>query len=157
MGNAIEIDVSFMRNRTLPSSNNRRHICGARRFPYDVQQTPAFQLTYVWFVQATFAGVMGSLATDTFYYGSAVHLSGHLRIVQTLASQMGRDEIERRDGGGGGGVTIGCEFRKLLRRHAEVLGLCHDLRELCGPFVFGQFLVASLQLCVVAYQLTLVS
>lgn len=153
-----------LRKKTFFRSLNQFIYNCLHSFPYDIQRSPNFELTYLWFVQATFTAVFGTLATDTFYYGCALALSGHLRVVQ---HRIGRLNFER--AGDNDRLTgndykhrskrrrrISREFRELLAHHERVLAMCADLVDVCVPIVFTQFWIASMQLCVVAYQLTLV-
>lgn len=109
---------------------------------------PAYEITYLWFIQAIYVAVFGLLAADSFFYGSALWLGSHFKCVQR---QLGNIQFEDAKG------RISSEFRSLIVYHDRILRNCELLNEIFEWILFSQFLFNSMQLCVIAYQLTLVN
>lgn len=118
------------------------------RFPFDTQKSPAYELVFLWFCHGTVAATVGSLASDTLCYGCVVYLSGHFRVIQSQVLAIRHENAST--------TKISKELAQLIRYHMRIIDLCDDLNTIFSPVVFTQFLFASVQLCVVAFQMTLV-
>lgn len=118
-------------------------------FLYDVTRFPNYELTYLWFAYTTFVSVTAALAIDSLFYAFALNLSAHFRIVQHR--MHGRRNFQNRDG------QLSSTFRRVIRYHRNVIELCTCLAYVYWPVVFTQLMITSMQLCVIAYQITLVS
>jgi hypothetical protein len=121
-------------------------------FLYDISKSPAFELTYFicaascflrvfmsvrWFefcrsFQAFFGFQVG---VDTFFFSCCLNISTHFDILR-----------ESFDG----------DKKKFVEKHLELLNLVKDLNELFNEVVFCQFLLSSLQLCVLGFQVVIV-
>lgn len=45
-------------------------------------------------------------------------------------------------------------IENVIKKHIDLIDLCDNLSKAYQPIVFSQFLISSLQLCTVGYQLT---
>lgn len=124
------------------------------RFPYDINISPFYELSYLAFSHATFFAAFGATAIDTLFYASAFNLSGHFIIIQkrmrSLRFERFGKEKELRS-------IAFREMRDLIQYHNRTIDLSNELTATYEPILFGQFLISSLQICVIAFQLTLVS
>lgn len=118
------------------------------RFPYDTQTFPAYELTFIWFCHATVAAILGQMICDTLCYGSVVYLAGHFKVVQQKFVTMKFGNRSQN--------SIANELYQLLGYHSRIICAFNDLNQIVGTFLFPEFGGRSLQLCVVAFQLTLV-
>lgn len=102
----------------------------------------------MWFTQSAFFVAFGTTAIDSLFYASTFNLSGHFNIVQ---GKIKRLRYEINDG------HLTREFVNIIRYHQKLFLICDHLTNIYKPILFSHFVISSLQLCVVAYQLTLVS
>lgn len=114
------------------------------RFPYDIQQSPAYELTYLWFCHGTLAAILGTLTTDTLCFGCVMYLSGHFKVVQFQIQSIKTNPKMRE------------EIGQLVRYHKRLIKAFEELNGIASPILLTQFSVASVQLCVVVFQMTLV-
>lgn len=153
---------------TVPSHPGLLH-----RFYYDIQTSPNYELTYLWFVQATLLVALSAVGIDTLFYACAWNLAGHFRIVQqrfaavALCSTGRRRASARNDCGkmdvdddvddaDNDDVGISAEFRQLIGYHGRIIDLAARLSNVYESIMLAQFLLSSLLMCMIAYQLTLV-
>lgn len=118
----------------------------AHSFFYDVSVTPNFQLTYLWFMQSTFLCALGTPAIDTLFYAVASNLSAHLRVIQRRAKYLQFDVVGYRRA-----------LRDLILYHQRIIHHTEYLTKTFQPILLVHFTVSSVQICVIAYQLSLVS
>lgn len=123
------------------------------RVPYDMTATPQYHFTYLWFTHSTIVAMLVSMGVDVIFYGCAFNCTAHLRIIQKNMTEMifeeKRDDCDK--------MAITNEFRANLKQHSIVLDVTKKLNDIFYPVILSQFLLSSLQLCVIAYQLTMVS
>ena len=100
----------------------------------------------MWFVQSTYLAAVGSTAIDTLFYASAFNLSGHLKIIQYNLEHLEFNGIINDSEG------LCC----IISKYTQIIDTCNDLTDVYKPILLTQFLISSLQICVIAYQLTLV-
>lgn len=117
---------------------------------YDISKSPNYELTYLWFVQGAFVVVFVSLAVDSLFYAAAFNLSGHFKIIQNKIENLKFEQSTMSD------VQLSQHFRQVIKYHKKIKRMITYLTEIYKPILLIQFMVASLQLCVVGYQLTLV-
>lgn len=141
------------------------------RFIYDETKSPYYELTYLWFIQATFISACGATAVDTLFYASAFNLGGHFKAIRNRLENVNYEKIKfvkPMNQGIKATQKIGIlknsfEQNKLyanliaaIQYHQEIYEMCQIMLDAYRPVVFMQFLISSVQLCVIAYQLTLV-
>lgn len=102
----------------------------------------------MWFVQSAFFVSFGTTAIDSLFYASTFNLSAHFYIVQDKIKRLNYETFD-------GHLTR--EFVNIIRYHQKLFQICDHLTVIYKPIIFSHFVISSLQLCVVAYQLTLVS
>lgn len=94
-----------------------------------------------------------SMGVDVVFYGCAFNCTAHLRIIQKNMTEMiyesKREDCDK--------MALTNEFRANLKQHSKVLDITKILNDIFYPVILAQFLLSSLQLCVIAYQLTMVS
>lgn len=105
-------------------------------------------------MQATYITGFGSCAVDTFFYACAFNLSGHLKALQYRIENLNFGEKHDESIGR---IKISHELKETIQYHTKIIDLCNDLTSLYKPVIFIQLLVSSLQICVLAYQFTLVN
>lgn len=86
---------------------------------------------------------------DSLFYAAALNLSAHFSIVQYRMGE--RKSFQNHKG------NLSAEFRTTIKYHIRIVGMCSELASVYRPIVFTQLMISSLQICVIAYQLTLVS
>lgn len=118
-------------------------------FVYNVNRSPSYELTYLWFIQATCICAFGTPAIDTFFYAGAFNVSAHFQIIQRHA-----DRIRY---GTNGGYISWLQLRELRAYHQRTIDLAQYLTQTYQPILLVHFAVSSVQICAIAYQLTLVN
>lgn len=115
-------------------------------------KTPYYHFTYLWFVHSTIVAMLVALGVDVIFYGCAFNCTAHLRIIQKSMTEMifeaKRDDCDK--------MELTNDFRATLKYHAKVCDITSVLNDIFYPVILSQFLLSSLQLCVIAYQLTMV-
>lgn len=102
------------------------------------------------------AGI-GSVGMDCLFYGSSFNLSSHFQIIQKKIRNRKFDRITMQHASRNGARLAAEEFVGIIRYHQKVLDICEKFANLYSAVLFIQFLTTSVQLCVIAFQLTLVS
>lgn len=103
-------------------------------------------------MQATFLSAFGATGIDTLFYASAFNLSGHFEVIQSKILQFKYETNHSANNK----KELSRDFDELIRYHRQIIDMCEDLTQAYKPIVFMHFLISSLQMCVIAYQLTLV-
>lgn len=134
----------------MPTKNNE---INRNSFLYDISVSPNYELTYLWFVQCTYLAAIGSVGMDCLFYGSSINISSHFQIIQRKISDKTFDRIDASSGR----RVVTKEFVDVIKYHQKVLDICGQFGHLYAAILFFQFLITSAQLCVIAFQLTLVS
>lgn len=124
---------------------------------YDDSVSPNYELTYLWFVQCTYLAVFGSVGVDCLFYGSSMNISAHFKIIQTKARHIQFDQLRAKNKARCSHQCAKGEFFDLIKYHQQMLNICEEFENMYSTILFAQFLVTSAQLCVIAFQLTLVS
>lgn len=114
-----------------------------------MDRSPSYELTYLWFIQSTCICAFGTPAIDTVFYASAFNISAHFQIIQRHA-----DRIQY---GTAGGFVPWKQLRELRAYHQRTIDLAQFLTHTYQPILLVHFAVSSVQICAIAYQLTLVN
>lgn len=96
---------------------------------------------------------LSAVGIDTLFYACVCNIVGHLQILQHRFSSVQLHDKTNRSLR----PTLSREFRKMIVYHNKIISLADSLSDVYQPIMLMQFLITSLLLCVIAYQLTLVS
>ncbi|CAO1423916.1 unnamed protein product [Diamesa serratosioi] len=102
-------------------------------FLYDISVFPNYEITYFIFCLATYATV----AVDTLFFGFCLNICAHFNIIRSLT------------------FADNLNYRGFVKYHQEILELCSCLNGIYFPVIFTQFLVSSVLLCVIGFQLVM--
>nr|AID61224.1 odorant receptor [Calliphora stygia] len=114
------------------------------RFAFDIESFPGYEIAYIYTGLVTLAVVMYAVATDGLFVSFAINLVSHLKILQKSIEEntfLKSDE------------ELHGDLKSYIEYHNLILSLYNELREIYSPIVFGQFLMTSLQVCVIVYQM----
>jgi hypothetical protein len=118
------------------------------RFFYDVSSSPAYELTYIVMCFAIFSVIFGAVAVDTLYSSSIIILCSHFKIIQKRFKALTQDDLK---------TGARKSLFKIIEYHIFILDLCQCFKDFFEPIILAQFLLSSLLLCVLGFQLTMVS
>lgn len=96
---------------------------------------------------------LSAVGIDTLFYACVCNIVGHLQILQHRFSSVQLHDKTNRSLR----PTLSREFRNMIVYHNKIISLADSLSDVYQPIMLMQFLITSLLLCVIAYQLTLVS
>lgn len=116
-------------------------------FPYSITVSPNYEITYLWFVQASSLVGVGHIAADTIFYACVCNLVGHYHIIQ---DRWAAAKLHH-----GSSASLSNEVRTLIVYHVRLDELANRMSAMYQPIMMVQFMGTSLLLCVIAYQLTL--
>lgn len=108
-------------------------------FFHDISYSPIYEITYFCFSYATCTTISGAVGVDTLFAGYIFNIVCHLNILQKRFHH-------RHD----------TAMQPLFEYHSHILELCSFLNEIYSEIVFTQFLISSLLLCAIGFQITLV-
>lgn len=91
---------------------------------------------------------MYAVATDGLFVSFAINLVSHLKILQKSIED---NKFLKSD------EELHSDLKSYIVYHNLILSLYNELRDIYSPIVFGQFLMTSLQVCVIVYQMVTVS
>ncbi|KNC32434.1 putative odorant receptor 82a [Lucilia cuprina] len=114
------------------------------RFAFDFETFPGYEFAYIYTGLVTLSVVMYAVATDGLFVSFAINLVSHLKILQKSIENntfLKSDEELHKD------------LKSYIEYHNLILSLYNELRDIYSPIVFGQFLMTSLQVCVIVYQM----
>lgn len=121
-------------------------------FPYDTSTSPNYELTYFVFSYAThvticvcvrlamtcagkfsfLSDLLRQVGFDALFFGSCFNISAHFDILKN---------------------SFDGDKAKFVKYHQEVLDIAKDLDRLAKPAVLAQFLISSMLLCVIGFQI----
>lgn len=100
-------------------------------------------------MHGTLLAMAGSIGIDTLFYASAFNLSGHFQIIQHKIEHLKINNFNDRN-------ASSMDLIDIIKYHKNIIDMCNELTKLYQPILFTQFLISSVQICVIAFQLTLV-
>ncbi|CAD6993496.1 unnamed protein product [Ceratitis capitata] len=118
------------------------------RFPFDFESTPGYQIAYVYTILITIVVVMHATSVDGLFVSFTTNLRGHFQALQYFIETNTFNKSEAR---------LQKELRFYVEYHVRLLGLAQSVQRIFKPIIFGQFLMTSLQVCVIIYQLVMSS
>lgn len=86
--------------------------------------------------------VVTAIGVDTLFCGFSFYICAQFKIIEyeLLDNSKLNDHNQA--------------VRSAIKKHIDLIDLCGNLSKAYQPIVFSQFLISSLQLCTVGYQLT---
>lgn len=91
---------------------------------------------------------MHATSVDGLFVSFTTNLRGHFQALQYFIETNTFNKSEAR---------LQKELRFYVEYHVRLLGLAQSVQRIFKPIIFGQFLMTSLQVCVIIYQLVMVS
>ncbi|XP_013102265.1 odorant receptor 82a [Stomoxys calcitrans] len=114
------------------------------RFPFDFESSPGYEVCYIYTGLVTLAVVMYAVAIDGLFLSFTINLVAHLKILQHYIKT---NTFKKSD------QELQSDVSFYVRYHNIILDLYKEIRDVYAPIVFGQFLMTSLQVCVIVYQM----
>ncbi|XP_077284425.1 odorant receptor Or1-like [Arctopsyche grandis] len=118
-------------------------------YPFDIKETPIFQIIYLYQIISGLMNAMVNISMDTLGSGIMALTAGQLDILNYELSLLWRPN----------GKDSGYMLQKLkecIKYHQEIIRFVVDQEYVFGYMYLGQFLVAVIVICVSAFQLTLI-
>ncbi|XP_017119592.1 odorant receptor 82a [Drosophila elegans] len=114
------------------------------KFPFDDVGSPGYEVCFLYTILVTVVVVSYASAVDGLFISFAINLRAHFQTLQRQIenSQFDLPEKETQEG-----------IKSLVDYHDLLLCLSRQLRSIYTPTVFGQFVITSLQVGVIIYQL----
>ncbi|XP_011208732.2 odorant receptor 82a [Bactrocera dorsalis] len=116
------------------------------RFPFDFESTPGYEFAYIYTVFITIVVVMHATSVDGLFVSFTTNLRGHFQALQYFIETNTFDKSE---------ALLQRELGIYVQYHVRLLGLAQSVQRVFKPIIFGQFLMTSLQVCVIIYQLVM--
>uniref|UniRef100_A0A348AZT7 Odorant receptor n=1 Tax=Bactrocera dorsalis TaxID=27457 RepID=A0A348AZT7_BACDO len=116
------------------------------RFPFDFESTPGYEFAYIYTVFITIVVVMHATSVDGLFVSFTTNLRGHFQALQYFIETNTFDKSE---------ALLQRELGIYVQYHVRLLGLAQSVQRIFKPIIFGQFLMTSLQVCVIIYQLVM--
>ncbi|KAI8044792.1 hypothetical protein M5D96_000964 [Drosophila gunungcola] len=114
------------------------------KFPFDGVGSPGYEVCFLYTVLVTVVVVSYASAVDGLFISFAINLRAHFQTLQGQIENSQFDLPEKETQAG---------LKSLVDYHDLLLSLSRQLRSIYTPTVFGQFVITSLQVGVIIYQL----
>ncbi|XP_017035977.1 odorant receptor 82a isoform X2 [Drosophila kikkawai] len=114
------------------------------KFPFNDVDSPGYEFGFLYTVLVTVVVVAYASAVDGLFISFAINLRGHFQTLQQEIEHFDLALSERETNAG---------LKSMVDYHEELLSLSRKLRSIYMPTVFGQFVITSLQVGVIIYQL----
>lgn len=101
-----------------------------------------FGLIYALTVYCIYVVVITAIGVDTLFCGFSFFICAQFQIISYELSK--KKIFKNKD------ETV----QNAIKKHTVLINLCIKLSDAYQPVIFAQFLISSLQLCVVGYQIT---
>ncbi|KAH8359488.1 hypothetical protein KR093_006978 [Drosophila rubida] len=115
------------------------------KFPYDDVNSPGYEISYMYTLFVTIAVVLYASAVDGLFISFAIHLRAHFLALQQRIRQLKLGLADE--------AAVQQQLVHVVQYHVRLLDLANQLRATYMPIVFGQFLITSIQLGVIIYQI----
>jgi len=133
-----KIELKFLQNCWWFSSS---------RFPFNDLESPGYEVCFLYTVLVTIVVVAYASAVDGLFISFAINLRAHF---QTLHWKIANEEFGLSEN------ESHARLKSIVDYHVLLLSLSKKLRSIYTPTVFGQFVITSLQVGVIIYQLVTV-
>ncbi|KAL9898252.1 odorant receptor 82a [Glossina fuscipes fuscipes] len=134
------MDVSF----ELPMKRLRILLMLSCRFSFDFESTPGYQFCYIYTGLTTLVVIAYAVAIDGLFIGYTINLKAHFIALQSVIETNNFLKSERQ---------LQRDLSSCVGYHNKILSLAFKLRDIYRPIIFAQFLMTSLQVCVIVYQM----
>ncbi|EDW80505.2 uncharacterized protein Dwil_GK11569 [Drosophila willistoni] len=114
------------------------------KFPFNTENSPGYEIGFVYTAVFTTIVVVYASAIDGLFISFAINLRGHFQALQHDIRKAVYNDTK---------VDPQATIISLVDYHVELLSLSKQLRLIYMPIVFGQFLITSLQVGVIIYQM----
>ncbi|KRG00474.1 uncharacterized protein Dwil_GK27912, partial [Drosophila willistoni] len=114
------------------------------KFPFNTENSPGYEIGFVYTAVFTTIVVVYASAIDGLFISFAINLRGHFQALQHDIRKAVYNDTK---------VDPQATIISLVDYHVELLNLSKQLRLIYMPIVFGQFLITSLQVGVIIYQM----
>ncbi|XP_051863953.1 odorant receptor 82a [Drosophila albomicans] len=114
------------------------------KFPFNDVNTPGYEFGFGYTVFVTIAVVLYASAVDGLFISFAFNLRAHFQALQQRIQQLTFDQSAEADHE---------QMIHVVQYHVKLLDLSKQLRITYMPIVFGQFLITSIQVGVIIYQI----
>nr|AOE48077.1 putative odorant receptor OR11 [Scaeva pyrastri] len=114
------------------------------RFFFDAEHSPVYEYAYIYTGCVTVIVVSYVVAIDGLFIAFAIHLRSHFRLLQHYIENNSFKSNE---------AAINTNIRSYVKYHSKLLRLAEQICQTFKPIIFVQFLITSLQVCVLVYQL----
>ncbi|EDW83053.1 uncharacterized protein Dwil_GK22520 [Drosophila willistoni] len=139
LGPIVKIIISKMRGtiyiRELPMN---------MKFPFNDVDSPGYEMAFVYTVFVTIVVVTYASAVDGLFISFAINLRAHFQALQQDIRNVDFMKAEKK---------VQSELISAVDYHVHLLNLSTILRFIYMPIVFAQFLITSLQVGVIIYQI----
>ncbi|KAH8295031.1 hypothetical protein KR018_006279 [Drosophila ironensis] len=129
---------------TCRGSTYVRELPMPMKFPFNHEDSPEYELSFLYIVLVTAAVVAYASAVDGLFISFAINLRAHFKTLQRIIKQFNY---------AGSVPETQSRLKSFVIYHEELLFLSKRLRAVYIPIVFGQFFITSLQVGVIIYQL----
>ncbi|XP_075147918.1 odorant receptor 82a [Haematobia irritans] len=114
------------------------------RFPFNFESSPGYEVCYIYTGLVTLSVVMYAAAIDGLFLSFTINLVAHLKSLQHFIQNNTYEKSDK---------ELQSDLSLYVRYHNVILDLYQEVRNIYSPIVFGQFLITSLQVCVIIYQM----
>uniref|UniRef100_A0A1I8M981 Odorant receptor n=1 Tax=Musca domestica TaxID=7370 RepID=A0A1I8M981_MUSDO len=114
------------------------------RFPFDFESSPGYEVCYIYTGLVTLSVMTYAIAIDGLFISFTINLVGHLKTLQHFIQSKSFEQNDE---------DVHKQISFYIRYHNLILHLYQEVRQIYSPIVFGQFLITSLQVCVIVYQM----
>ncbi|XP_036673671.2 odorant receptor 82a isoform X1 [Drosophila suzukii] len=114
------------------------------KFPFNDLESPGYEVCFLYTVLVTIVVVAYASAVDGLFISFAINLRAHF---QTLHWKIANEEFGLSEN------ESHARLKSIVDYHVLLLSLSKKLRSIYTPTVFGQFVITSLQVGVIIYQL----